>query len=449
MKRILVFAAVIALLPVLAVAESPSLVSEKKFDFGGKNDQPTGICVDQQNNFLVNGLRDLSNSSLTGASPSIGKYSNNGTMVWNIVDTTKAATSIQNQMAVLANGNIFQTFDGAIQAFSYLKKLGPDGNEIWRKKIDGITYLANWGDTLIAIVQKTSTVRLLDEDGNVLRSFPLGLYFDGYIAPAVRGNFLYVSGVSGEGAILAKFYLPTGEQKWLATVSKMVNNLCAADDDGNVYLGGSRITADTLGIMSHFIAKFDKDGNIVWQQQWFSRGTYETNYENNSQAIAASSAKNAVIVGGTFQKGNIHYGYRSAFLKEFSASSGEPIWEKRWDYEPTAVISGIRGIRFDKNDDVVALGNSYTNAGGNPPNVCYLQKYEIDKVLDAVREWKDLTPNDFRLSQNYPNPFNPRTTIEFSLPKRSTVKITVMNLLGQTIETLLAEDLLAGVHRTE
>ncbi|MFH1193231.1 MAG: T9SS type A sorting domain-containing protein, partial [Candidatus Jorgensenbacteria bacterium] len=51
-------------------------------------------------------------------------------------------------------------------------------------------------------------------------------------------------------------------------------------------------------------------------------------------------------------------------------------------------------------------------------------------------------------SQNYPNPFNPRTTIEFSLPKRSTVKITVLNLLGQTIETLLAEDLPAGVHRT-
>ncbi|MFH1161879.1 MAG: T9SS type A sorting domain-containing protein [Candidatus Jorgensenbacteria bacterium] len=41
----------------------------------------------------------------------------------------------------------------------------------------------------------------------------------------------------------------------------------------------------------------------------------------------------------------------------------------------------------------------------------------------------------------------PTTTIEFALPKRSTVKLTVLNLLGQELTTLVAEEKEAGVHR--
>ena len=53
-------------------------------------------------------------------------------------------------------------------------------------------------------------------------------------------------------------------------------------------------------------------------------------------------------------------------------------------------------------------------------------------------------PNKFYVSQNYPNPFNPSTTIEYSLPVESSVKITIHNSIGEAVEVLTSELQLPG-----
>ena len=57
-----------------------------------------------------------------------------------------------------------------------------------------------------------------------------------------------------------------------------------------------------------------------------------------------------------------------------------------------------------------------------------------------------VTPTSYALDQNYPNPFNPSTTIRFSLPEASHVRLTVFNLLGEELAVLINEQRQAGVY---
>ena len=57
-------------------------------------------------------------------------------------------------------------------------------------------------------------------------------------------------------------------------------------------------------------------------------------------------------------------------------------------------------------------------------------------------------PDNYFLAQNYPNPFNPITTISYGLPDPSHVKITIYNILGREVITLVNGDRPAGYHHS-
>ena len=58
-------------------------------------------------------------------------------------------------------------------------------------------------------------------------------------------------------------------------------------------------------------------------------------------------------------------------------------------------------------------------------------------------------PNKFELFQNSPNPFNPVTSIQFATSRPGHVKLTVYNVLGQKVRTLVDQYLDADVHKVE
>lgn len=58
-------------------------------------------------------------------------------------------------------------------------------------------------------------------------------------------------------------------------------------------------------------------------------------------------------------------------------------------------------------------------------------------------------PDKYNLSQNYPNPFNPITNIEFAVPKNGAVKLTVFDMLGKEITTLVNQQLTVGKYKVD
>ena len=53
-------------------------------------------------------------------------------------------------------------------------------------------------------------------------------------------------------------------------------------------------------------------------------------------------------------------------------------------------------------------------------------------------------PAEFKLYANYPNPFNPVTNIRFNLPQTSHTKLTIYNILGNEVATLINDELNVG-----
>ena len=90
-------------------------------------------------------------------------------------------------------------------------------------------------------------------------------------------------------------------------------------------------------------------------------------------------------------------------------------------------------------------------AGGTAITLAHIYKYG-SKLIDAVKEPKregPSTPESFSLSRNYPNPFNPSTTIKFDIVQTALADLSVYNVLGQKIATLVTGQLSPGTYTTD
>lgn len=104
----------------------------------------------------------------------------------------------------------------------------------------------------------------------------------------------------------------------------------------------------------------------------------------------------------------------------------------------SSIVSSLSGVF-----PMTAGSHSVTLSGGQ--YIADFVQIIKEDFTSAVAGRKEL-PLGYALAQNYPNPFNPTTTINFALGKASQVKLTVYNVLGQKVVTLLDQRMNAGPH---
>jgi hypothetical protein len=81
----------------------------------------------------------------------------------------------------------------------------------------------------------------------------------------------------------------------------------------------------------------------------------------------------------------------------------------------------------------VSAGTHSLTLSGTTANIDFIQ---VTQVVTAVTN-NGGVPERFALEQNYPNPFNPTTKINFTVPKSARVTLTIFNVLGQKVATLV------------
>jgi len=101
-------------------------------------------------------------------------------------------------------------------------------------------------------------------------------------------------------------------------------------------------------------------------------------------------------------------------------------------------------------------GTNYRLSGSNPPGssippgyIFAFTNYFNISYLTGIEPVSELIPLTYKLYENYPNPFNPTTNIKLDIPKVSNVKLTVFDILGKEITTLINEDLKAGSYEVD
>lgn len=147
-----------------------------------------------------------------------------------------------------------------------------------------------------------------------------------------------------------------------------------------------------------------------------------------------------------------------------ASSSGNSVY-LNWTTATEINNSGFSIERGSGNNNFIAVGfisgkgtttktSSYSFNDNNlaPGSYVYrLKQMDFDGKVNYSNEVNvDITaPSVFSLEQNYPNPFNPTTSIKYSIPRDGMVSLTIYNILGVKVLTLVNQNMSAGKYEVK
>jgi len=213
-----------------------------------------------------------------------------------------------------------------------------------------------------------------------------------------------------------------------------------------------------------FVRNFDENGNWVTQNtgvNWIPNEMktirmlyqpeakaihyyYDGIYLGSSNPLAAKKPV-SVMYQRTNQSGTSEMIINSAFLNPLYDGLGfieaSP--------ERSIVQAGLSTV-VELNFDTTGLPSGVYNAQlelhtNDPQNPVSIIPVNLTVSGDVSVPQNEL-PYQLSLEQNYPNPFNPSTTIQFSIPEASDIRLELYNIAGQRVMMLKDGFVAAGTH---
>jgi hypothetical protein len=376
---------------------------------GNGIDEGTAMAVDAGGNVYVTGMVTR---TATGGDIITIKYSPSGDTLWTRVflEENSGSNETGKDIALDAQGNIYvaaQCYRTGTGLDFCTIKYDPQGNQQW--------------------------VRFYSGPENAFSESPVKI--------TAASSGIYVCGRSYTAStgidIVTIKYDSTGLDYWTARYSSYLDSAdypacIKTDNSGNVYVGA---TSSGLTGNDYCLIKYNTSGS----QQWEKRYNGAQNSADELRGMDIDSYGDIYVTGSTRV---------SPVNTDICTIKYKPNGDSAWvliHNGPSSLGDFGNSVAVDNNGNIYITGSAsgYSNGGLDAVTMKYSQP------LFGIQQISNEVPAVYSLSQNYPNPFNPMTKIKFEIHKASNVNITVFDVLGRHITTLVNEKLGAGTYETE
>lgn len=409
--------------------------------FGGVlHEYGQNVCTDELGNVYITGSGpdgvDLGGGPLTDGHIFVAKFDPDGNHVWSQGFTTNVAIAVALSCDAIAAdaGGVYITgiFDdqldlggGPLTSVSnrdiYLAKFDANGVHMWSKRFGDMDYQS--GPVFNHVNDLT-----LDGLGS--------LFLTGDFQYRIRFGPFNMYSAGEEDAFVARFDTSGtfGMQRRYGGLYKDYGTAIGADGTGDLYVTGYAASDWSK------LTKLDAGGIVLWD----GAGGQSDLSPNAANGVFGMTLAGTMLGPG----GSVCCQYIALYKHD---ADGNQEWMKVIQHPlefPLGVALGDAHVVADGSGNVVVSANFQGEVDLGDGGIV-----SVDSTLDIfIAKYGDTPtpvttePVATALLQSYPNPFNPATTIRFTLESRQHVTLSICDVAGRRVTTLVDGVRAAGVH---
>lgn len=208
------------------------------------------------------------------------------------------------------------------------------------------------------------------------------------------------------------------------------------------YKRGMHLRRSSLNKISNAVIAGWPTGIRLDGQYTIEGAINNTMWVNNS-VVSGWNTVDLDTVSAANQSFDIHTWFSNAAGRTYANNSdlqlNDPFNLTNPNFLPEVGSPLFSGAATPPNDGFFDVTATFVGAFGTTDWTYPWSNFNPGGYVTAVEESGTALISDYELEQNFPNPFNPSTTIRFTIPNSGNVKLSVVNILGQTVAVLLNE----------